>query len=66
MKNFGIRVGQLTSSICFEEQKSLFDSCLYDNSNFPKIIYLTPEKVSQSETLMSFLKKLDSKKRLDR
>lgn len=59
MKNFGIKVGQLTSSVSFEEQKSLFDSCLYDSSNYAKIIFLTPEKVSQSETFMSFLKKLD-------
>ena len=65
MKNMGIKVGVITSAVSQKDQNMIYDSCLYD-ADFPKILYLTPEKLSQSNQVMNFLQKMYEKKRLDR
>lgn len=64
LTKMGIQVRALNSSLSIQDQKKVYDDILYDNS--VKILFLTPEKLSQSDKLNEYLLKLYKKNRLDR
>ena len=61
----GVRVRQLTAQVGVKEQKDIVQECLY-GEEFPKILYVTPEKISKSDLFMGFLKTLYENRRIDR
>ena len=64
LTKLGVQVRALNSSISYSEQSKIYDDILYDPS--VKILFLTPEKLSQSDKLNSYLLKLYQKDKLER
>lgn len=64
LTHLGIQVRALNSSISINEQNKVYDDILYDPS--VKILFLTPEKLSQSDKLNNYLGKLYAKGKIDR
>lgn len=64
LTNLGIQVRALNSSISLKDQNQIYEDMLYDPS--VKLIFVTPEKLSQSDKLNGYLAKLYQKKRLER
>lgn len=64
LTNLGIQVRALNSAQSKSQQDKVYDDILYDSS--VKILFVTPEKLSQSDRLNSCLSRIYSKGQLER
>ena len=64
LNDLGIPARELNSNQQLEEQNNIYDDII--RLNTVKILFITPEKLSQSEKLNFFLKKLEESGKLSR
>ena len=65
MKQLGINVARFSSDDNLQQYNEIKDACLSYKNN-PKLLYMTPEKIMKSESIMNLFFKMNLKNKLER